>query len=405
MSGPACGTLPHPREKRASNRYATNHRLLTPDSFGKALLMKVICNRGALLEALSVAGNVVATRTPKPVLQCVKLTATDDKLTIAATDLEVAIRFSDSQVQIEQPGETLLPADKFRDIVRESLDDTLSIEVTGDNANIKGHDSHFKIFTQKVSDFPPVPDFEGEADFEIPGGILKQLIGQTLFAAAKESSRYAYNGVLVVAKGKKIHLVSTDGRRLAMAKGDLTTDRMGKDGKRGIVPSKALQLLDKLIDDPEESVGVQLKENQVIFHTSSATLTSNLVEGQFPPYEDVIPKDADKHMTASTADFLSAVRRAALLTTEESKGVRMAFGKKGLVLTSRSPESGEARVDFPAKFEGPDVEIGFNPTFLADALGVVDTDEVAFELTAPNRPGLLKGGQNFLYVIMPVNLQ
>jgi len=190
-----------------------------------------------------------------------------------------------------------------------------------------------------------------------------------------------------------------------MAKGDLTTDRMGKDGKRGIVPSKALMLLDKLIDDPEEQVGVQLKENQVIFHTPSATLTSNLVEGQFPPYEDVIPKDADKHMTASTADFLSAVRRAALLTTEESKGVRMAFGKKGLVLTSRSPESGEARVDFPAKFEGPDVEIGFNPTFLTDALRVVDTDEVAFELTAPNRPGLLKGGQNFLYVIMPVNLQ
>src|SRR6478752_8130319 len=130
--------------------------------------MKVICNRGALLEAISVAGNVVAARTPKPVLQCLKLTAEENTLTVAATDLEVAIRYSDPQVQIEQAGETLVPADKFRDIVRESVDDTLSIEVTSDNAHIRGQDSHFKIFTQNPKEFPPVPDFQGEADFEIP---------------------------------------------------------------------------------------------------------------------------------------------------------------------------------------------------------------------------------------------
>ncbi|HEX3358321.1 MAG TPA: DNA polymerase III subunit beta [Tepidisphaeraceae bacterium] len=368
--------------------------------------MKVICNRGALLEALTVVGNVVNPRTPKPVLQCIKLTAADDRLTLAATDLEVAIRYSDAQVQIEKAGEALLPADKFRDIVRESMDDTLSVALANDRAVIKGHDSEFKIFTQAASEFPPVPDFEGEADFEIAGGHLKQLIGQTLFAAAKESTRYAFNGVLVVAKGKKISLVSTDGRRLAQANGDLASSgKLSKDGAKAIIPTKALQLVEKLIDDPEEAVGFQMRENQVIVHTSSATLTSNLVEGQFPPYEDVIPKDADKKMTASTADFLSAIKRAALLTTEESKGVRMQFGKSGLKLTSRSPEAGEAEVNFPCKFEGGDVEIGFNPNFLTDALRVVDTDEIALELSAANRPGLLRGGANFLYVIMPVNLQ
>jgi len=368
--------------------------------------MKVICNRGALLEALTVAGNVVNPRTPKPVLQCIKLTAGDDRVTLAATDLEVAIRYSDAQVQIEQPGEALLPADKFRDIVRESMDDTLSISLANDRAVIKGQDSEFKIFTQPTSEFPPVPDFEGEADFEVAGGHLKQLIGQTLFAAAKESTRYAFNGVLVVAKGKKISLVSTDGRRLAQANGDLASaGKLSKDGVKAIIPTKALQLVEKLIDDPEEAVGFQMRENQVIVHTQSATLTSNLVEGQFPPYEDVIPKDADKKMTASTADFLSAIRRAALLTTEESKGVRMNFTKNGLKLTSRSPEAGEAEVNFACKFEGGDIEIGFNPNFLTEALRVVDTDEIALELTAPNRPGLLKGGANFQYVIMPVNLQ
>jgi DNA polymerase-3 subunit beta len=367
--------------------------------------MKVICNRGALLEALTVTANAVAQRTPKPVLQCLKVTAADNTLTIAATDLEVAIRYSDNQVQIEQPGEALLPADKFRDIVRESVDDTLSIEVADDNAHIRGQDSHFKIFTQNPKEFPPIPDFEGEADFEIPGGHLKQLIGRTLFAAAKESTRYAFNGVLASAKGRKITLVSTDGRRLAMANGDLTSDKLSKDGAKAIIPAKALQLVERLIDDPEEAVGVQLRENQVIFHTASATLTSNLVEGQFPPYEDVIPKDTDKKMTAATADFLSAIRRAALLTTEESKGVRLNFTKKGLKLTSRSPESGEAEINFACKYEGSDVEIGFNPTFLTEALRVVDSDEISLELSAPNRPGLLKGGANFLYVIMPVNLQ
>jgi len=368
--------------------------------------MKAICNRGALLDALNLTGNVVAARTPKPVLQCLKLSVEDNALTVAATDLEVAIRYRDEQVQIEQQGETLVPADKLRDIVRESIDDTLAIEVTGDTAHIRGQDSHFKIFTQKTTDFPPIPDFEGEPDVQIAGGALKQLIAQTLFAAAKESTRYAFNGVLVVVKAKKISLVSTDGRRLAMAKGDLAPgDKLDKDGKKAIVPTKALQLIEKLIVDPEELVGVQIRENQVIFHTSSATLTSNLVEGQFPPYDDVIPKDTDKKMFASTQNFLSAIKRAALLTTEESRGVRLAFNKKGLVLTSRSPESGEATINFPCKYEGADVEIGFNPVFLVDALRVVNMDEVSLEMTAPNRPGLLKAGANFLYVIMPVNLQ
>jgi DNA polymerase-3 subunit beta len=191
-----------------------------------------------------------------------------------------------------------------------------------------------------------------------------------------------------------------------MASGDIAhAGKMSKEGLKAIVPAKAMQLVEKLVDDPEETVGLQLRENQVTFHTSNATLISNLLEGQFPPYEDVIPKDTDKKMTASTADLMSAVRRAALLTTEESKGVRMHFSKKGLVLTSRSPEAGEATVNFPCKFEGPDMEIGFNPQFMVDALKVIDSDEVTLELTAPNRPGLIKGGASFLYVIMPVNLQ
>ena len=368
--------------------------------------MKVICNRGALLEALTVAGNVVASRTPKPALQCVKLSAEGNELTISATDLEVAIRYRDTQVEVNQAGDILVPADKLREIVRESIDDTLSIESSAEMAQVKGQDSVFKIYTQPVDAFPPVPGYEGEAGFSIAGGQLKQLIGQTIFSAAKESTRYAFNGVLFNIKGKRISLVATDGRRLAEARGDLVTGgtKSEREQQRAIVPVKALSLIDKLIDDPEEAVSFQMKENQIIAHTQSATLTSSLVEGQFPPYEDVIPKDADKKMTASTADFLSAIRRAALLTNEESKGVRLAFSKKGLVISSQSPGAGEATITFPCKYEGADLEIGFNPTFLIEALKVVNSDEISLDLSAPNRPGLLKGGPNFQYVIMPVNL-
>jgi DNA polymerase III subunit beta len=368
--------------------------------------MKVICNRGALLDGILVASTVVTSRVNKLALQCVKLTAKDNTLTLSATDTEVFIRYTDTAVQIEVEGEALVPADKLRDIVRESVDDTLSIEITGETALVKGQDSTFKVFTQKPSDFPEVAGFVGDAHFMIPGGQLKQLISRTLFAASKESSRYAFNGVLLVAKGKKISFVATDGRRLSKANADLLSECSigGKDGVRAIIPPKTLLLTEKLIADPEEAVSFQVYENRVVIHTSRCTLTSNLVEGTFPPFEDVIPKDADKKMSASTADLLSAIRRASLLTSEESKAVRLAFAKKGLTLSSRSPDSGEAEVRFACKFEGGEVEIGFNAVFLTEALRVVDTDEVTMELSASNRPGLLRGGEDYLYVIMPVSL-
>ena len=372
--------------------------------------MKAICNRGALLEALAVVGQAVPTRSPKPVLQCVKLTAADDRLVLAATDMEIAVRYANAQVQIESDGQALLPADKLRDIVRESVDDTLSLELKGEQCVVKGGDSRFTLYTQDPKDFPDVPDFEGKPDAEVAGGLLKKLISKTAFAAAREGTRYAFNGVLTTLRPGKLMMVATDGRRLAQSVGDATVHLKDVDdpkkAPRAIIPTKALNLVDKLVGDPEEPVKLQFRPNQVIVSTANATLTTTLVEGQFPPFEDVIPKDNDKAMTAACGDLMSAVRRANLMTTEEHKGVRMHFSEgEGLKLTSRSPDAGEAEVNFACKFEGAEVEIGFNPQFLIDALKVTDADEVRLELSAPNRPGLLKGGEDFLYVIMPVNLQ
>lgn len=365
--------------------------------------MKVICDRGALVEALGTAGSVVVARTPKPVLTCVKLTAGEGQLHLAATDLEVAIHLSIGQVEIEEEGEALIPADKLQSIVRESVDPTLTLEADADAAHVRGNDSHFKIFGYPVADFPQVKPFEGEPDYEINAGALEDLTSKTLFATARENSRYAINGVLVERDGKKLAMVATDGRRLAMASGAIT----GGSGEpeNVIVPTKALNLVQRLLNDPGETVRIKLADNQIHFGTGSATLTSNLVEGNFPPYKDVIPKDHDRKATFATDALASGVRRAALLTNEESKGVKLSFDDQTLDLSSRSPEMGEAEITIPLEgFEGEPLDIGFNPQFVIDVLKVVDSDTVTLEMKAHNKPGLLRAGPDFLYVIMPISL-
>lgn len=366
--------------------------------------MKVICDRGALVEALNVIGGVVASRTPRPALTCVKLGATKDGLSLSATDGEVSLRLSTARVECAEPGDALIPADKLQQIVRESIDPTLTLHTEQDVAHITGQDSKFKVFGQPVGDFPSIPHFKGDADFEIMAGELHRLIAMTIFATARENSRYAINGVLVERDKKKLAVVATDGHRLALAKG---TCKSSTDGAASaIVPTKALNLLLRLFDDAEQTVRVKIADSQILFATDDAELSSNLVDGNFPPYKDVVPKDGDKKATVSTDLFISGVRRAALLTNEESKGVRMAFAPGGLTLRSRAPEMGEAEINVDlAEYAGEPIEIGFNPAYLLDALKVVDENQVQMEFNAPNKPGVLRTGPNFLYVIMPVNLQ
>ena len=370
--------------------------------------MKVICDRGALVESLGLVGGVVVARTPKPVLTCVKLTAGGEDagggLMLEATDTEVSVRFSTPRVEVQEPGAALIPADKLQQIVRESIDATLTLHTEQDVAHIAGQDSKFKIYGHPPTDFPDTAKFTGDADFTINAGDLHRLIAQTLFATARENSRYAINGVLVERNGKNLAVVATDGHRLALAKGTCKTTNEEK--RSAIVPTKALNLLLKLFDDAEQTVEVKIADNQILFKTDDAVLVSNLVEGNFPPYADVIPKDGDKKATLATDLFISAVRRAALLTNEESKGVRMAFGQEGLTITSRAPEMGEAEIHVEVpEYAGEPVEIGFNPAYLLDALKVVDESQIHLELKGSNKPGVLRTGPNFLYVVMPVNLQ
>lgn len=364
--------------------------------------MHVIVSRNALLEVLGAASSVVASRTTKDILKCVRLTTVGDGLLVSATDLEVGLRGTVRQVEIKAAGECLVPVEKLLQITRESVDETLLVESEEYKCHIRGADSHFEIYGQDPQEFPPVPDLEGEPDLELDAAVLHKLIEQTVFAVAKENTRYAINGILWEKHGRKLNLVATDGRRLAWASAGVEKVT-GSDVQR-IVPGKTVSVLQRVLINVEGLVAIRLGENQFLVRGGPYVLSSPLIEGHFPQYRDVIPKDCDKKIEMNAADFLSGIRRAALLTNEQSKGVRLRFADGRLVLSSRAPEQGEATISLAADYSDSPLEIGFNPLFLCDALRVAGSPTVTIELKDANRPGVLRAGDGFLNVVMPVSL-
>lgn len=367
--------------------------------------MKLRFNREEMADALGAVCAVTGARTPKEILRSVLLDAQSDVLLLAATDQEIGVRVAVTQVEVGKTGTALVVADTLNRIVRECNDELLAIELSGTTLHVRGEGSHFQVVTQTVDDFPPVPTMQGEPDFTLDVGTLRRLIEWTSFAAARESSRYAINGILWEIDGDKLTMAATDGRRLSIATTDISGKGSGKaSGKtESIVPTKALNLLARIAADADAQVGVKLTSNQVMFKIGGAFVSSMLVEGHFPKYQDVIPSDCNKVVRIQTDAFHGALKRAALLTNEESKGVRLSLESGTMTLSSRAPEQGEATISIPVTYEGESMEIGFNPVFLTDVLRVTHEDEVNFALKESSRPGLIEVG-NFRHVVMPVNL-
>jgi len=366
--------------------------------------MKVEFNRAAFSEALTPLISVVPSRTPRPILRCVRVAASEKDVRVFATDLEVGINVLVSEVQVKEAGDVVIPADRLAAIVRESTDDVLSLEAKEGACEIKGADSQFTIYGQEAEQYPVVPGFEGRADIEVTLGNLQAGITQCLFATAKESTRYALNGVLWEISGKKLLLVATDGRRLARCRVNLAAAPEQGAAAKIIVPAKTMSLLDKLAGSDKEVGGIKLIDNQAVIGCANVVISSNLVEGNFPKYEDIIPTDYDKKLRLPTEAVLSAVRRSALLTTEESRGIKLSIGSGVMVFSGRAPETGDARVEMAVDYKAEPIEVGFNPQFLIDVLRVIKAEEFDLELGQQDRPGLIKSGANFLYVLMPINL-
>ncbi|MBU0641108.1 MAG: DNA polymerase III subunit beta [Planctomycetes bacterium] len=370
--------------------------------------MKTTLPRQDFQDALSAISTVTGGRTTKPILSCVKLRVAGEAAELSATDGEAALRTGVPCLTVDEPGELVVSADRMLSIVRELSDVEISLDADDRHCIIRGEGSEFKVFVLNPADFPPIPQFDDEPDLVIDGAQLWRMIGLTLYAAARETSRFAINGVLWEKSGRQLFLVATDGRRLARAGGTLAKNQSGD--FQVIIPAKALNIFERVFgpgkDAGDWQVDVKVMPNQVLLRSGQRVLSTVLVEGHFPKYDDVIPKDNDKQARIGREEFHAAVRRAALLTTEDSRAVRLAFEAGRLVITSRSPEQGEARVELPIEYEQETVEIGFNPVFLNDVLRAVPYDELTFEFKESFRPGVLFGEDKneFLYVLMPVSL-
>lgn len=365
--------------------------------------MKFRFNRQEMVEVLAPICNVTSVRTPKEILKCVRIEARSDAVLLSATDLELSVRCAATEVDVDKPGEALVIAGTLNRIVRECSDEVMDVEVAQNVLHLRGAGSHFQIVLGTVADFPPVPEMEGEPDFTIDHAVLCRLMEWTAFAAARESTRYAINGVLLEVADNGLTMVATDGRRLSLAHGALVSCNTA-DVPNAIIPSKTLALLRGLPADADSVASVQVTANRLMFKLGGAMISSSLVEGHFPKYRDVIPTDCDRVVVLNTAEFHSALKRAALLTNEESKGVRLSFEKGGLTLSSRASEQGEATISLEVDYSGEPVEIGFNPVFLADVLRVAHSEEITFAFKEANRPGVVRLGDDFVHVVMPVNL-
>jgi len=319
--------------------------------------------------------------------------------------LEVGINYLVSEVQVEEAGEVIVPADRLSAIVRESADEVLSVQAEQGNCEIKGADSHFTIYGQEPGQYPVVPGFDGDGDIKVRLDNLQAGIEQCLFATAKESTRYAINGVLWEMKGKKLTLVATDGRRLARTRVNLVSAPDAKIATtKIIVPAKTMALLGKIGSSDKETITVKLIDNQILISCANVVISSNLVEGNFPKYQDIIPTDYDKKLILPTEAVLSAVKRSSLLASEESRGIKLSIGKDSLIFSGRAPETGDAEVNMAVDYKAEPIEIGFSPQFLIDVLRVIKTPEFELELGQPDRPGLIKSGADLLYVLMPISL-
>ena len=370
--------------------------------------MKTRLPRQEFLDALTAASAVTGGRTTKPILACVKLVTEAELIQVSATDGEAALRLGVGSFAVDEAGAAVVSAERLLGIVREMPDAEIRLDVDEKYCIVRGEGSEFKIYVHPVEDFPEVPSFGDTADLVVDGGALKRMIALTIYAAARETGRYAINGVLWQKKGKKLYLVATDGRRLARAGGGLEQADTGD--FEAIVPAKALHAFDRVFGTGKErgawTVDIRLMPNQVLLRSGDRMLCSALVEGSFPKYEDVVPNDTDKLARVGRTELYGAIKRAALLTTDEARAVKLTFTSNQLTVTAQSPEQGEARVEMPVEFDGEPLEIGFNAAFVNDALKVIPYDEVFVELKESFRPGVVRGADRneFLYVVMPVSI-
>ena len=371
--------------------------------------MKVRCTREPLLAALQSAAAVVPARSPKPVLTNLKLEAENTSAVVSATDLEVGIRIELEGVETIAPGAVLLPSAKVAAIVRESAPGTqFEIYSDGTATVLKAARSEFRLPAEDPLEFPVVATFPPDACHELSSALVRELVRRTVFATDNESSRYALGGVLFELGDTSATAVGTDGRRLAKMEGPAAivggTLSATAAELQPIVPARAMQLVERCLGAGETPVHIAVRPSEILVRSGATTISARLVEGRFPRWRDVFPERPEAIRVPLVAGpFLAAVRQAAIVTSEQSKGVDFSFENGQLVLSGRSAESGESRIELPIDHAGAGVKIKLDPRFVSDFLRVLDGNTaVTVELTDAQSACVCRTDDGFCYVIMPL---
>lgn len=370
--------------------------------------MKLLCDREQLLAAFGAVGGVVPARSPKPILQNLKLVAAPGQgSTLMATDLEVGIRYKVLGVKVDQPGSVILPLQRMGQILRTSTgDDELALEVEGESLVVRGHRSEFKLPAEDPELFPDPPDFNAESGYRVDAEELRRAIRRTSFATDPDSTRYALAGVLMEPGPESITMVGTDGRR--MARQIISCEAEGSveaPSQAPVVPVKALRLIERNLDDEEPSRIAVQDGAAVLVKTGRAVVYSRLVEGRFPNYKAVMPGSFESRIPfAEVEPLLQAVEQAAIVTSKESRGVDFQFGDGLLRLASQTADVGESHIELPINYDGKDVAITFDASYLLEALKALDPSQpIAAELIDHKSAAVFKTEDQYTYVVMPLN--
>lgn len=384
--------------------------------------MKFRCERDALSEAISSAGRAVASRSGAlPILSGLLVQTGQDEIELAGSDLELTIRVS-APAECDDEGAAVLPARLFGDIVRSLEPGAVSVDVGEDEARIKSGRSEFSLRVLAAEDFPRLPEVAGSG-VRMDAAALAEALRQVIPAASRDDARPILTGVLLVAEGSGLRLVATDSYRLGVR--DLPGESVlaahlsgaAAEGRHVLVPAKALGELQRLLGSgaapgssapgTENQVELSFSDRDACFDTGRARVSTRLIEGQFPNYQQLIPSGYPNRLVVPREAFMEAVKRVRLIGRDRDNApIRLMMSAAGLELQTIVHDVGQATETLDAKYEGTETTIAFNPEFLLDGLGAISAEEVSVETLDTSKPAIVRSaeGGDFLYLLMPVRV-
>jgi len=368
--------------------------------------VKISISTATLLAELQTTARVASTRSAVQALSGVRLAAVAGaKPELLATDMEIGLRVP-LEAEVERPGSAVLPARLLLDVVRSLPDERLTLELRTAEQDVEllCGPATFHLRTLRAEDFPSLPEPFPDSRVALPAEAFVQTIARVARSASRDETRPVLTGVLITASAQELRMVATDSYRLSVKQTRLEAALAGELDAN--VPARALQELVRIAQQsPTDSIAVSVGQNQVVFELGDTTLSSRLIDGQFPNYRQLLPETVEHELRLSSAELTDVVRRISLLA-QKNAPLRLRFEEGALRVSAQTPDVGEASESIPVPFHGEPFEIGFNPEFLRDGLESVEADELVLKLISPLRPGLIESPDDgdFVYLIMPIRL-